>query len=258
VRVLYPADDLFVKELSFVAACAGRIEAAAAERNPLATELLDTPVAAGARRNRVHDDFTRDVNCFAIDLTIDGTQAPADFASGHPDFAELFLTIDPAAGTADVYPKLPDTPTERARARLRRVEQAGGVDVPGSILIAHRRLYEPGDDDLPARVLVSFHRDADDSYLRDLARYIGTLKGTNPQGRMKKDLAKLVDDERAVRYRRKELPPEATDGVPVYACDVWVHRPFLRKTTLSNRILPCIAVRGMRGACEVLPHDGSF
>jgi hypothetical protein len=220
--------------------------------------LLDTPVEPGLKRDRVHDDFTRDVNCFAIDVAIDPTQVPADFDSGHVDFAELLLTIDPSTGAAEVYPKLPNTPTERAKARLRSVEQAGGVDVPGSVVLAHRGLYEPGDDDLPCRVLLSFHRDADDGYLRELARYIGTLKGTEPQSRMKRELAKLVNDERAVRYRRRELPPEATDGVPVYACDLWVHRPFLRKTCFSNRIVPCLAVKGLRGACELLPHDGSF
>lgn len=261
VRVLYPADATYVRELGFVAGCVGRIEAAAVSpdvnHHDHARDLVVTPVEPG-RRVRVFDEFSRDVMCFACDVTIDPGQAPADFAAGHPDFDELLLTIDPAAGTAEVFPKLPGTPTERARARLRRIEQSGGVDVPGAIVTAHRGLYEPGDEDLPARVLISFHRDADDGYLRKLARYIGTLKGADPQSRMKRDLARLVDDERAVRYRRKQLPAEATDGVPVYACDLWFHRPFLRKTCLSNRIVPCLAERGLRGACELLPHDGSF
>ncbi len=251
LRVLYPADDLYTRELGFVAACAGRIETAAlspdVDYHVHARELLESPLEPGTKRVRVFDDFTRDVVCFACDVLIEPDQAPPDFASDHPDFEELFLTIDPATGNADVYPKLPGTPTERARARLRRLEQSGGRDVPGAILTAHRGLYDPGDEDLPARVLISFHRDADDGYLRELARYIGTLKGTVPQGRMKRELTKLVDDERAVRYRRKELPPEATDGVPVYACDLWFHRPFLRKTCLSNRIVPCLAERGLRG-----------
>jgi hypothetical protein len=262
LRVLYPADDLFARDLAFVAACAARVETAAlspeVDYHVHARELIEEPVQPGGKRARVFDDFTRDVPCFTIDVAVEPAQAPGDFGSNHPDFAELFLTIDPASGSADVYPRLPGTPTERARARLRKVEQDGGVDVPGAVVLAHRGLYDAGEDDLPARVLVSFHRDADDGYLRELARYIGTLKGTSPQGRMKRDLAKLVDDERAVRYRRKELPLAATDGVPVYACDVWVHRPFLRKTCLSNRIVPCLAVRGLKGACEVLPHDGSF
>src|SRR5262249_21221494 len=77
-----------------------------------------------------------------------------------PDVPGLLGESDPAGGRADASPRLPGPPPERARARLRKVEQDGGVDVPGAVVLAHRGLYDPGDDDLPARVLVSFHRDA--------------------------------------------------------------------------------------------------
>jgi hypothetical protein len=145
--------------------------------------------------------------------------------------------------------------------KVRRLERHGGVRLPAVLVQANPYLYErEPDHDLPCLVLISFDDDLPGGveFLRRLAADAFALKGVrahSPEACEVQDVLK-ASDERAVRNRRCRLPAAFADGRVVYAADLWLHRPYLRRGYLSGeRVLKVIAEPGANGAVEHLPHD---
>jgi hypothetical protein len=155
---------------------------------------------------------------------------------------------------------MPD-PTRDQEDKVRRVERRGGVRLPAALVQANPYLYEDEPDhDLPCLVLISFDDELPGGvgFLRRLADDAFALKGMQAHNRENQEVQDVLraSDERAVRNRRRRLPPEFTGGRVVYAADLWLHRPYLRRGRLcGERILNVIAEPGDEGAVEHLPYE---
>jgi hypothetical protein len=258
LRAVYASDEDYSRDLGHAAFLLHRLELAATDPgHPLhdvARQMFDTPCPEQGSRLQIPAEFSPGIRAHQMDVQLPVDAAPADFASGHPDFDVLFLMVDVATGTAKVMPQLSANATQRAKDRITKITARGGEETDAAVVVANQKLFEPGDDDLGCLVVVSFHPDADASYLRELAKYMSNLRGKEfPRDADKHVLAKMASEDRFVRYRRRELPLSMTDGVPVYLCDLLVHRPFLPTKAITNRILVIAAERGRRGWVELLP-----
>lgn len=132
-----------------------------------------------------------------------------------------------------------------------------GTRVIGALVQANMALYDPGPEDLPCLVLISFEPQFQQhpEWLSELALHIYSFKGrefTNPEAAY---VSSLTTDEIAERHRRRRLPDSFTRGACVYAADLWIYRSFLpRGFVLSHERLPCVAEPGEQGRIELLPQ----
>ena len=116
-----------------------------------------------------------------------------------------------------------------------------GHRVNAYLVHAPDALYRPGSRVQSCRVLISFQPEVagDREYMQHLAiRWSEATK----------------ERERRVRYRRRQLPLELTDGSLVYCCDLFVHPGLLAAGYLTSSLLPCLAMEGERGGIELIPY----
>jgi hypothetical protein len=146
---------------------------------------------------------------------------------------------------------------ERRALQWLRCLRPRGVQVTGALVQANEALLRPGPRDLPCMVLITFEDFPDqERYLRRLAERVYALKGLDLDDPDARYVSNLVTDERAMKYRRRPLPPSFTGGRVVYAADLIIHRPFLRRGYLVERLLPCLAEPGDEGFLDLLPSGG--
>src|SRR5262249_29338710 len=104
-----------------------------------------------------------------------------------------------------------------------------GQRLDAALVQANAGLYALGDRALPCLVLITFERDlpAPERFLRRLADRVYYLKENRPMTPDEGVVSDIVMDseERAVPYRRRQLPAGFTGGPTVYAADLWIHRP---------------------------------
>jgi hypothetical protein len=116
-----------------------------------------------------------------------------------------------------------------------------GVPIVGWIVQANMDLYQPGNGDEPALVLVSFD-DVPSAEVDALARKMFALKGRRHSNPVDREVAALVDDEQYLRGGCFQLPLEFSGGLRVYVAHVMVERQLLPHGFLLGRQLPCRAI----------------
>src|SRR5262245_57280062 len=139
-----------------------------------------------------------------------------------------------------------------------RAIQPRGVPLKAALVQANNGLYGPGQETLPASVLISFENLRDlMPYLHDLAQPAGEIKSRGrPRDRDEKFVhdALWEGDNRAVYHRRYRLPRGFTRGPVVYLADLWMYRPYLRGGEIGTiRQFPVLAEPGDEGGVELLP-----
>jgi hypothetical protein len=137
---------------------------------------------------------------------------------------------------------------------VRRKLAETGIPVWGVLVQANQMLFQPGDTDLPCLVLFSFEPlGGQIATMQRLAHRVFAFKGTQQTDPDLAYIANLTTDERAYRYRRRQLPLSFTGGATIYCADLFVQRSCLASGYLMGRVLPCLAEPGDSGVLELLP-----
>jgi hypothetical protein len=109
----------------------------------------------------------------------------------------------------------------------------------GWLVQANNELYEKGNMDLPALMIISPDRETndDEEFMTGLASEIFELKEEDPDdcetdGEAK--VARLMADETYIEGRRDKLPKSFTDGKTVYLVHFYVFRDHLPKKKLGD------------------------
>ena len=229
------------------------------------------------------EDFSRAIRMEAGDAASFYLRAEAHRRLGEPDLAIVdysrAIELDP--NTIEIYQgrglayreKSRQKASEEERMRLEELAQADlhfvkehrervvhevareGKYLLTAVVQANLHLFEPGDEDYPAQVLLSFDQHLQDNprLLLELAERMFMLKGTPQEDPDLEYVAALVSDEEAHEYERHLLPLSFTDGREVYAATLWVYRTFLHHGQLEERLLPCMAEPGDEGRLELVP-----
>lgn len=259
IRVLFARDRAKSHDLSFVSHVACRLEESRRNESNryhgLARTVYEAAFDAGAA-DRLPERFTNDEPVMVADFRLAADTVPADFFDDPPDLRELYLQWDRDSGSAWADPVPADTATDRAYARLKMLRRRNAVEVSAAIVRAEPMLYEPGERDGTAQVLLSFDaRAGHTDFLDRAASYLNALDGGRFRDEGRTKAAAIAGDERFIRHRRRELPHEAVDGCWVYACDLIVHRPFLADGVIQESFVTCLVEPGRRGRIEMLPQE---
>lgn len=123
-----------------------------------------------------------------------------------------------------------------------------GEKTHGWLVQANAALYEAGDTDLPALVIISPDEETndDEQYMTELAERIMELK--DPDGEILGDtkaerfVSKLMSDETYIEGKREKLPEKFTEGRTVYLAHILVYREHLPRQKLDEAKLPCVVV----------------
>ena len=124
-----------------------------------------------------------------------------------------------------------------------RVLEEGDYTI-GWLVQANNKLFEDGDMDLPALVLISPDSETarDEEFMTDLADRIMDLKGTDPDDagdKAEARVAELMADEMYVEGKRDRLPKGFASGRKVYLAHIFVYRDLLPGKKLRGRRIPC-------------------
>ena len=103
----------------------------------------------------------------------------------------------------------------------------------------------------PGLVLVSFDRRASFPMLIELAKTVIEANADRPADRAW--CQQLMGDLKFTLNRRRKVPSTLTNGIPVYACDLWIMSNFLKSGTVSHPVIPCMAEPGRHGRINVMP-----
>lgn len=118
----------------------------------------------------------------------------------------------------------------------------------GWLVQANNALFEKGDTDLPALIIISPDPDTndDEEFMCELADDIMDLKGTDPDDAETDGEAKIVElmaDETYIEGKRDKLPKSFTDGKKVYLVHIYVFRDHLPGKRLGgSRRVPCAII----------------
>lgn len=134
------------------------------------------------------------------------------------------------------------------------VRMSGKVRTTAVLVQANGALFEPGQEDAAALVVFTLDSEVAPAFLADVAARMFALKDTRPLHPDFQYVAEVVSDEQYVPHRRRPLPPAFTDGVPVYAADVYLPRRYLADGFLQGTSIACLITSGERGTVELLPH----
>lgn len=146
-------------------------------------------------------------------------------------------------------------------ASLERVRN--GVAAWATVVMANEGIFKLGTDKRkwPALVLVSSDETLanDPPLMMALVKRLFYLKA-NPHASPDVQAAvEAILKERPIKRegQRYRLPDELTDGIPVFAVDLFIHRRYLKegRLTASSGRLPCLIELGEQGMIWHLPHE---
>jgi hypothetical protein len=120
-----------------------------------------------------------------------------------------------------------------------------GQPVLGWIVQANNALYEPGETDRPAQILITFDPSVSDpaAVLSEITARVAALKDEDPRDPVKAEVARLINDESYRPYERAQLPAAFTGGPEVFSTHVWVKRSLLPMGVLDLPFVRCRAVK---------------
>lgn len=126
-------------------------------------------------------------------------------------------------------------------ANARKYTIANGDPVIGWLVQANNNLFEAGNQDYPALVLISPDpKSADDEeYMTELAEDIMAIKGVDCDDEDEEFVSSLVTDERYIEGKRTKLPKSFTDRPNIYLCHVYIFRDDLPKKRLTQNYVCC-------------------
>lgn len=147
-----------------------------------------------------------------------------------------------------------------AMKRLSVLFEQGAKPAIAARVQANSILYEHDPRDAPAMVVFASDPRFGPDRLAALANQIFDLKSQSdlPPVLATASAGPRASDESWHYHRRFPIPRELTQGVQVYAADIWVHRPFLlnsRFVSEKSRFVPIIAEPGEQGGIELVPFD---
>ena len=116
----------------------------------------------------------------------------------------------------------------------------------GWIVQANSALYQPGNMNLPAQVIVAFGGQGDepDPAVAEIAKRAGSLKTRQPETPEEATVAEIVRDETYRPFVRYQLPKEFTGGREVYSLHVLIERSLLHNGALERPYVRCLLYRG--------------
>lgn len=128
--------------------------------------------------------------------------------------------------------------------QTRKKYEEHGTPVIGWIVQANNDLYERGNFDKPAQILVCFDAEDNppDEFMAKLAERVAELKGADPDTKAERAVARLVNDESYQPFKRFLLPKSFTDGREVYSMHVWVERAKLPDGVLQYVFVRCLVL----------------
>jgi hypothetical protein len=208
---------------------------------------------------RLPDAYTHGIPVFVLEAMLFQSDFPPGFQLPDIDHCQLPAQRNPRDGVVEMLPYTPEELVRRHQQRVHVVARRG-VEVRAVLVQANRLLYQGGvHDNLPALVLVALDPQVanDDAYMLDLTHRLFELKQANPRTPAEQHAQSIIlaNENRAVYHRRAQLPTDFTHGHAVYACDLWVHRPYLTHGYLvrEERFLPCVFDTHPDGGIELLP-----
>lgn len=123
-----------------------------------------------------------------------------------------------------------------------------GEKTHGWLVQANSALFEEGNMDLPALVVISPDEETndDEEFMTDLAERIMELKSDSGRviGRTKAERAvsKLMADETYIEGKQDKLPAEFTGEREVYLVHIYIYRDHLPEKRLEGRKIPCVII----------------
>jgi hypothetical protein len=119
-----------------------------------------------------------------------------------------------------------------------------GEATVGWLVQANSNLFEDGNLDYPALVLISPDPDVadDEPFMTRLAERIMGLKGADCDDDDEAFVSGLVTDETYREGRRDKLPKSLTKGKAVYLGHIWVCRDHLPGKKLTQPFVPCTVI----------------
>jgi hypothetical protein len=128
-------------------------------------------------------------------------------------------------------------------ARHKKYVMDNGEPIIGWIVQANSNLYEKGNWDYPAQILITFDDSIEDEFMEELIARVGALKDKSPGDPDKRKVADLVTDETYRPRTRVKLPRTFTDGAIVYSTGVMIERDLLPNRILDKPYIHCQAIR---------------
>ena len=125
------------------------------------------------------------------------------------------------------------------------------------IVQANSSLFEPGKDDLPAQVLISFESDTPElrQRLLAIAESVAALKHREPVTADEQVVAEIVRDETPRWGRRHRLPDSFTGGLNIFAAAVTIERKKLSRRYLARKFIFARAIPGVEGEVIMIADD---
>ncbi len=132
-------------------------------------------------------------------------------------------------------------------SKKRAATLANGEHTHGWLVQANQALFEEGNLDNPALVIVSTDAatNDDEDYMTELAERIMELKSVGEilgDTKAERAVSKLMKDEAYVEGKRDKLPTEFTDGREVYLVHIYIYRNHLPDKRLGGRKIYCAIV----------------
>jgi hypothetical protein len=129
-----------------------------------------------------------------------------------------------------------------------------GVVAWGAIVQANNALFEPGFRDMPATMIVSTDPalEAGPQRLIDVARHLGTLKGTRPFDPVERRYAEMLTSE-IDRGMGLKVPYAYRDGLAVWSTTVMFCRKHLPRGVLSEPAYPVLSLYPETACVYVIP-----
>lgn len=125
--------------------------------------------------------------------------------------------------------------------KARDYTMKNGEPAIGWLVQANNALYESGNLDYPAVILVSPDEDTanDEEYMTELAEDIMDLKGVDCDDDDEEFVSGLVTNEAYVQGKRDKLPKAFCGRKNVYLAHVYVYRDHLPKKRLTQKYVNC-------------------
>ncbi len=122
---------------------------------------------------------------------------------------------------------------------------------------ANSLLFDPGKEDLPAQVLISFDSDTPELRRRllDIADAVAALKTREAETADEQVVAEIVQNETPRWGRRHRLPDSFTGGLNVFAAPVTIERKKLPGRCLQRKFIFCRGLPGVEGEIVMISDE---
>jgi hypothetical protein len=131
-----------------------------------------------------------------------------------------------------------------SESKRRKYTLENGAATHGWLVQANSVLFEPGNMNNPALIVISPDAETndDEEFMTDLAEKIMELKGEEGETKDERKVAKLMADETYIPGKRDELPAKFTGGKTVFLVHIMILRDHLPGKKIEDRKIPCAIV----------------